>query len=1034
MASGEREVIGFARHYVSASARPPVSRKRWARALRLAQIGLRIVVLAAVIGPLGWVAVREAHTAFLQSLLLSRWAQAMTFTLAAGQSADIRFPRHGPYDQRLGYAELPDFIGALQTRDYTIEHQAVLSHELSHFTKYGYPPYQEKDQAGLTLYDRDGQVLHTAHYPISVYNDFDEIPPLLIKTLLFIEDKHLLDPNDPQGDPAIDWQRFAAVAARRVVGMVDARLRGGGASTLATQIEKFRHSPQGRTDAVTEKLRQMVSAALLAYRNGPDTLEARKRIVVTYLNATTLASQAGFGEVFGVGDALWAWFGTDLAEANRALTTPAETPAALAYKGQMYRQVLSLLLAERRPDYYLRGHQQALGNLTDHYIDLLALANVIDTDLRDAAYAARLHILPEAPASARANAIKATDALRSELLDMLGVTSWYDLDRLDLTGYATIDLPAQKRVSDILAQLNDPHFVEAHHLVGHRLLHTTRNLHVNYSVVVYERAADGSKLRVRADSLNEPFDINSGAKLILGSTAKFRTLVTYLNIVTTLHDRYADTSGADLLVQAHGRDPLTDWAMIWLARAPGRELRPMLDAAMQRHYSAAPGDFFTNGGMHPFHNFEEWEDTTTPSIEDAFKNSINLAFVRLMYEIRQYFIAQNEDAARIMADPHDEVREAYLHRFADEEGRKLVHRFYRHYRGLRPSAIFALIGHHARAGIERRVALFRLLSPNGSVADLRVFLEAQSPSVHPDAMELQRLFDKYGSDQFSLADQAYIAGMHPLEIVVAAYLLDHPGASEAEVQEATAPPRQAAYEWLFKTRSRHKQDVRLRILFEEDAFDRILEDWQRQGYPFGRLVPSLSTAIGSSGDRPDALATLIGIVLDGGVRRPTTDFERLAFAAGTPYETVLAMHPSRPERVMAPEAAEAIRQALMAVVKSGTANGLLGAYLNAQGTPMPVGGKTGTGDNRLDTFASDGGITSSRPVDRTATFVFFLGDRFYGTVTAYVAGAEAGQYEFSSALAVQVLRVLEPALMPLIRTPPRNGATGERAPPSLVAR
>ena len=25
----------------------------------------------------------------------------------------------------------------------------------------------------------------------------------------------------------------------------------------------------------------------------------------------------------------------------------------------------------------------------------------------------------------------------------------------------------------------------------------------------------------------------------------------------------------------------------------------------------------------------------------------------------------------------------------------------------------------------------------------------------------------------------------------------------------------------------------LRILFEEDAFDQILEDWQRQGYPFG---------------------------------------------------------------------------------------------------------------------------------------------------------------------------------------------------------
>jgi hypothetical protein len=129
------------------------------------------------------------------------------------------------------------------------------------------------------------------------------------------------------------------------------------------------------------------------------------------------------------------------------------------------------------------------------------------------------------------------------------------------------------------------------------------------------------------------------------------------------------------------------------------------------------------------------------------------------------------------------------------------------------------------------------------------------------------------------------------------------------------------------------------------------------------------------------------------------------------------MHPSPPERVMAPEVAETIRQALLGVAKNGTANGLLGAYSDVNGAPMPVGGKTGTGDNRLETFASGGSVTSSHPVDRTATFVFFLGDRFYGTVTAYIAGPQAGHYDFTSALAVQVLRVLEPVLMPLIRAP-----------------
>ena len=318
------------------------------------------------------------------------------------------------------------------------------------------------------------------------------------------------------------------------------------------------------------------------------------------------------------------------------------------------------------------------------------------------------------------------------------------------------------------------------------------------------------------------------------------------------------------------------------------------------------------------------------------------------------------------------------------------------------------------------------MRPLGSVADLRAFLAAHAPSVQVDDEELHDLYDKYGPDRLSLVDRAYTAGVHPLEIAVVSHLLDHPDATVFEVQSQTAPQRQEAYAWLFKTHSQHKQDVRVRILLEEDAFDRVLEDWRRQGYPFNHLVPSLSTAIGSSGDRPNALAQLIGIVLDGGVRKPIVDLARLAFAVGTPYETVLSPQASLPERVMAPEVAATIQRALIGVVKNGTAKGLQGAYLEADGRPMTLGGKTGTGDNRLDTFARGGALIASRPVDRTATFVFFLGERFYGTVTAYVAGPEAGQYSFTSALAVQLLKVLEPALEATHHALTRAGTAGLR--------
>ena len=82
------------------------------------------------------------------------------------------------------------------------------------------------------------------------------------------------------------------------------------------------------------------------------------------------------------------------------------------------------------------------------------------------------------------------------------------------------------------------------------------------------------------------------------------------------------------------------------------------------------------------------------------------------------------------------------------------------------------------------------------------------------------------------------------------------------------------------------------------------------------------------------------------------------------------------------------------------------ALVAADGTPLDIGGKTGTGDNRYRVFGAGGAQTESRVVNRTATFVFFAGDRYFGVVVAYVPGREAGAYRFTSALHTQVLRLL----------------------------
>jgi hypothetical protein len=113
---------------------------------------------------------------------------------------------------------------------------------------------------------------------------------------------------------------------------------------------------------------------------------------------------------------------------------------------------------------------------------------------------------------------------------------------------------------------------------------------------------------------------------------------------------------------------------------------------------------------------------------------------------------------------------------------------------------------------------------------------------------------------------------------------------------------------------------------------------------------------------------------------------------------------------MEPEVARALRDALGTVVAGGTAGRLAGAFKDADGKPIAIGGKTGSGDNRFKTFGRGGIVKSARVVSRTATFAFYVGDRYFGVMTALVPGKEAGGYEFTSALSVQVLRLLAPTL------------------------
>ncbi len=89
----------------------------------------------------------------------------------------------------------------------------------------------------------------------------------------------------------MDWGRFTQAALSQVGKMLGFSAHSSGGSTLATQIEKYRHSAEGRTGSIGDKLRQMLSASVRSYREGPANFAARQDIVLTYLNSVPLSAR-----------------------------------------------------------------------------------------------------------------------------------------------------------------------------------------------------------------------------------------------------------------------------------------------------------------------------------------------------------------------------------------------------------------------------------------------------------------------------------------------------------------------------------------------------------------------------------------------------------------------------------------------------------------------------------------------------------------------------------------------------------------------
>lgn len=1048
----------------------------------------RLVVLVGqvclVLVGLGALALWEMRTSTLQALWLAPLAAEITWTVEEGPSSSLVFPEAGPYDLRLGYAHLPEMIGSARERGFGIAEQARVSPRLRGVVEeWGlFPIYPAKARAGLAVVDRRGEPLFARPYPARAYPSFESVPPVVWQTLLFIESQTILDPDRPRMNPAVEWPRFFQSVVGLGLGFLGKDGRVAGGSTLATQLEKFRHATGGRTASPGEKLAQMASASLRAYRSGPETLPARRRIVLDYLNSVPLAAQRGQGEVTGIGDGLYAWFGRDFVEANRQLAGipvnhrsvhggrlpdpervlpgrrlpavahwtlpfsdvvegPREHVTQVAFnggsaapqspqrtadiqaQGAAYREVLSLLLAQRRPSFYLvqPDGMEALRSLTDRYLDVLRDAGVISRELAAEARDAKAGLLTRSAPAEDVSFVerKAVDAIRIQLLGALGVSGLHELDRLDLTVETTLDGRAQRATTGFLRRMADAGFVRERGFSGAQLLGRGDPAGVIYSVVLHERTERGNLVRIETDNLDTPFNVNESSLLELGSTAKLRTLATYLEVVWEIHGRFSEFNPDWLSrLEISPNDTLALWVRSRFLEEPGIELPALLEDAMNRSYSASPyEEFATGGGDQTFSNFDRAYDPYFVTVREAFRQSVNLVFVRMMRDIVNYYTYGAPDSkAHVLDEPDSPLRREYLTRFADREGIKFLDRFIPKFRGKDRTGIFQALMRGRRLTPQRIAWVYRTVAPAPRWEELEGVLRAARPDWEVTEATVRDIFRRADPAPHALADLGFLASVHPLELWVARYLIEHPEASRTEITTASAGARQDAYRWLFRTDRPGAQDRRIRSLLEVEAFTEIHAVWKRHGYPFENVVASLGSAIGSAGDRPSALSELVGIILNDGIRVPTYHVEELHFARNTPFETRMALEETAGERVMAPEVAQALRAAMVDVVENGTGRRMAGVLRRLDGTPLTVGGKTGTGENRHRVFGAGGTIVDSQIVNRTAAFVFFIEDRYYGVVTAYVPGAAANDFQFTSTLTTQLLHELAPVLMELATT------------------
>lgn len=729
--------------------------RRWVVTSGLTCAGLTVLVGV----PLAYVTTNNDF----QSDFFGRMSRGESNTVMV---TDVPLAR-GPKDERLDYTHIPERVDAVQKKGGTVTPQQPYARN----TFWGidlYPAYEKKMQAGLHIKGADGETLRYAPYPNKVYSSLESVAPAIWKTLCSIEDKEICDPDAPiNANPAFNGPRTAKAIGQKlhvIPGQPSV-------STLLAQSIKYDQAPGGNTvDPVTgkksdeEKIRQWLTGSRDVYANGPDTREARKHIILYYLNSAPYAATPAHGEIHGLPLALEQWFGIDFEEANKVLTQSQDKmdDAQLQQVADLYRKVLTLQLSLKMGDKFLRTPDgfKRLQQRVDYFVTapsankkplleeevfktlgysprfaaMVAKSKINFEDL------ARRDVSPEGPGKTEPRH-KAVDAVRVAVKEWISYPGdMHDMDKIDLTVTTTLRAKPTRDVRNVLHSFYDREEAKRRGItgVGDHLADPDRLDEIIYSGIFYEIGEKTNDLLFESDTNPGWLNVSSGTGMQMGSTLKAPITVAAMLRVHRAYTKYADKTPEELRAElGRKRGPFTEATLRHLLNETAdRSIDGALNAALDKTYSNNPGrTYITGGGPHKFKNYKPDHNGRTPALRDCLAKSYNLCYINVMADIEQEdIIEEMHISPDIFTNPDDPDHVRLLKRHADEEGQDFQKKAWRRFDGKTPEQIASLLSHRMdkKSGTVKPLSppqlmvVYRMMFPNASLEQAIDYLRTEN--------------------------------------------------------------------------------------------------------------------------------------------------------------------------------------------------------------------------------------------------------------------------------------------------------------------